>query len=141
VPACVFTELAQGPLPPYLKISPASGPAGQDATLQIEGYPFYVGALFYLVRVGDSDELFQEGGSTCSFSVTVPGRPAGVEPVWVSQYGGGEPWVLAGFFEWLDGGYPAGCGQPGFPCGDDMGPCCESQDVPMACVEGRCRRL
>jgi hypothetical protein len=141
VPACIHTELAQGPLPPYLKISPSSGPAGQDVTLNVEGFPFYIGALFYLVRVGDGDELMQEGGSTCSFSVSLPGRPAGVEPVWVSQYGGGEPWVLAGFFEWVGSGYPAGCVQPGFPCGDDTGTCCETGDVPMGCVEGRCRQL
>jgi hypothetical protein len=141
VPACVFTGPAQGPLPEYLKISPTSGLAGQELTLHIEGFPFYVGALYYLVRVGDSGDLFQGGDTMCSFTVTVPGQPDGMVPVWVSQYGGVEPWVLAGFFDWYTTGYPEACNQPGYPCSADMGPCCQTQDVPMACIEGRCRRL
>ena len=141
VPACVFTEPTQGPLPPYLKISPSSGTAHQDVTLQIEGFPFYVGALFYVAQVGDSGDLVQTGGSTCSFSVTVPGQAEGRVPVWVSQYGGGDPWVLAGFFDWIVGGYPEGCTQPGFPCEPASSTCCQTQDVPMACIQGRCRQL
>ena len=140
VPACVFTGPAQGPLPEYLKISPPAGPANQDVTLSIQGFPFYVGALFYLVRVGDSGDLMQMGGTTCSFSVTVPGQPDGTVPVWVSQYGGNDPWVLAGFFDWYSGGYPPACTQPGYPCSADTGPCCQTPDVPMACVAGRCRQ-
>ncbi|MCC6649399.1 MAG: hypothetical protein IT374_28000, partial [Polyangiaceae bacterium] len=75
VPACVFTGPAQGPLPEYLKLGQTSGPAGQALELRIEGFPFYVGALFYLARVGASGDLMQLGGSTCSFTVDVPGQP------------------------------------------------------------------
>jgi hypothetical protein len=141
VPACVFTGPAQGPLPEYLKIFQTSGPAYQDVELQIEGFPFYVGALYYLARVGGSGDLMQQGGTTCSFSVSVPGQPDGLVPVWVSQYGGNEPWVLAGFFEWYSGPYAQGCTQPGYPCSAETSACCESADVPMGCVGGRCRRL
>ena len=141
VPACVLTGPAQGPLPQYLKILPTSGQAGQSLTLQIEGFPFYVGALYYLARVGASGDLYQQGGTTCSFTVTVPGQPEGLVPVWVSQYGGGDPWVLAGFFDWYGTGYPEACTQPGFPCSADFGPCCQTQDVPMQCTAGRCRQL
>jgi hypothetical protein len=141
VPACVFTGPAQGPLPEYLKIAPSSGAANQDSALQIEGFPFYIGALYYLARVGNSSDLFQGGGTTCSFTVTVPGQAEGMVPVWVSQYGGGDPWVLAGFFDWYTSGYPEACTQPGYPCAADIGPCCETPDVPMACTGGRCRRL
>ncbi len=138
MPACVFTGPAQGPLPEYLKISPIITPAYEDVTLRVQGYPFYVGALYYLVKVGESEDLFQGGGSTCSFDVTVPGQPPQTVPVWVSQYGGNDPWVLAGFLTWSDGTYPS-CMQPGYPCGPQQ-PCCETLDVPMACVAGRCRR-
>lgn len=139
VPACVRTGPAQGPLPEYLKISPPYGPAHQAIDLYIEGFPFYVGALFYTARVGPSAALPQSNGSTCSFMVQVPGQAAGTVPVWASQYGGGGPWVLAGFFSWLDGDYPA-CIQPGMICGADF-PCCATADVPMACVDGRCRAI
>jgi hypothetical protein len=123
-----------------LKISPTSGPAGQDVELHVEGFPFYVGALYYLVRVGSSGDLYQGGDTTCSFTVVVPGQSEGLVPVWVSQYGGGEPWVLAGFFGWYGSGYPPACSQPGFPCAPDSGPCCQTQDVPMTCSAGRCRQ-
>jgi hypothetical protein len=138
VPACVFTGPAQGPLPEYLKLSAVSGPAEKQQTITIEGYPFYVGALYYLVRVGDSGDLYQGGGTTCSFDVTVPPHGIGMEPVWVSQYGGGDPWVLAGFFTFSAGEYPT-CGQPGYPCRAGT-TCCETADVKMGCVAGRCRR-
>ena len=138
LPACIYTGPAMGPLPEYLKIWPTYGTAGAPATIRIEGFPFYVGALYYLARVGSSGDLFQQGGSTCSFEVTAPGRPPGMDPVWVSQYGGGEPWVLAGFYTWSGGVYPE-CVQPGYPCGPDQG-CCETIDVPMTCQDGRCRR-
>jgi len=127
-----------GPLPEYLKLRQTYGPAFEDQTLTVEGFPFYVGALYYLARVGGSGDLFQEGGTTCSFEVTVPGQGFGTVPVWVSQYGGGEPWVLAGFFTFSGGVFPT-CVQPGFPCGEDQ-ECCESPDVPMGCISGRCRR-
>lgn len=139
VPACLFTGPAMGPLPELLKIWPTYGSAYVGATLSIEGYPFYVGALFYLARVGASGDLFQSGGGTCSFEVSVPGQPPGMVPVWVSQYGGNEPWVLAGFYTWTSGDYPS-CVQPGYPCGAEQ-PCCETSEVPMTCQAGRCRRL
>jgi hypothetical protein len=138
VPACVLTGPAPGPLPEYLKLSSVYGPAGAQQTITIQGFPFYVGALYYLVRVGDSGDLYQGGGTTCSFDVTVPPHATGLAPVWVSQYGGGDPWVLAGFFTFSAGDYPT-CVQPGNPCSAGT-TCCETPDVPMGCVAGRCRR-
>jgi hypothetical protein len=138
VPACVFTGPAQGPLPEYLKLRQTTGPAATEQTITIEGFPFYVGALGYFVRLGDGKELLQEGGTTCSLDVTLPPHRDGVEPVWVSQYGGGDPWVLAGFFTFSRGDYPT-CVQPGYPCGAGA-TCCATAEVPMACVAGRCRR-
>jgi hypothetical protein len=138
MPACVTTAAAPGNvMPEYLKISPVSGPAGVDAEIAIQGFPPYIGALYYTARVGSSGELMQMGGGTCSFSVVAPGQPPGMVPVWASHYGGGPPWVLAGFYTW-DAGSAANCVQPGFSCG--QGPdCCATADVPMACIGGRCR--
>lgn len=138
VPACVMTGPAMGPLPEYLKITPTFGTAYRDQVITVQGFPFYVGALYYLVRVGDSGDLFQGAGTACGFQVEVPGQGFGIEPVWVSQYGGDEPWVLAGFFTFSGGVLPE-CVQPGYPCLEGQ-PCCETPEVPMACVSGRCRR-
>jgi hypothetical protein len=139
VPACVLTEPTLEPLPEYLKIDPVSGPAQTTQSLTIEGFPFYIGALFYLARVGDSGDLYQGGGTTCSFDVTVPPHAVGMAPVWVSQYGGDDPWVLAGFFTFSEGDYPTTCVQPGYPCISSTA-CCATPDVPMGCAAGRCRR-
>lgn len=137
VPACLFTGPAMEPLPDYLKIFPPYGPAHEEVTFSIEGYPFYVGALYYLARMGDSGDLYEHGGDTCAIHITAPARPPGMFPVWVSQYGGNEPWVLAGFFTFSSGDYPT-CVQPGYPCDIDR-PCCETPDVPMICQAGRCQ--
>lgn len=42
------------PHPDYLKISPVYGPAATVQTLTTEGFPFYVGALYCLVRGVDA---------------------------------------------------------------------------------------
>ena len=148
LPACVHTEPTQGPLPEYLKISPTKGSAGQEITLSIQGYPFYIGALGYSVQLGDVDlTSYVTGGAACTLEITVPDSVAtpeeGMQPVWVSSYGYGmdDPgeWVLAGFFSWLDDPNAwEGCSQPGYPCQSD-GNCCETTDVPMECRERRCR--
>jgi hypothetical protein len=137
-PACVHTGPAQGPLPEYLKLQTTYGEAGQEQEIIVQGYPFYIGALFYLARVGDLGDLMDTSyPHTCGHGFTAPAQGPGMVPVWVSQYGGNEPWVLAGFFTYSSGVIPS-CVQPGFLCGESD-TCCETDDVPMACVGGRCR--
>jgi hypothetical protein len=77
------------------------------------------------------------GGSTCSMDVDAPTRAAGTYPVWVSQYGGGEPLVLAGIL--TIGGTEPTCTQPGRACTRDAD-CCDAPGLDLACVEGHCRR-
>lgn len=139
VPSCVQTGLAQGPLPDYLKLRSSLGPAGEEQDVVIEGFPFYIGALYYLARVGDSGDLWESVAVTspCALGFRAPARGPGMVPVWLSQYGGGEPWVLAGFYTYSAGDYPT-CVQPGYPCGA-TDTCCETTEVPMACIGGRCR--
>ena len=143
VPACIHTVGSPGDaMPELLKLGTVYGPAGRPGELTIEGAPFYVGALGYSVRVGDlaGGDLPQSGGAECTLRATAPAAPAGTMlPVWVSQYGFGEPWVLAGFFSWIDGDDPPSCTQPGLACDADR-PCCETGEVPMSCQGGRCRR-
>lgn len=139
IPACVRTEMAMGPLPEYLAISPTSGVAGEEHEIRITGFPFYVGALFYPVRIGDSDPLFTASQlEPCAISVQTPALAPGMVPVWVGDYGGDGPEVLAGFFT-FSGGVTDTCVQPGYQCLDTLS-CCETADVPMSCQGGRCRR-
>ena len=142
VPACIHTEASPGgALPALLKLRSVYGAAGQPAELVVEGAPFYVGALGYSVRAGDSEDLQQEGGEPCSLTAIAPAEPAGTMlAVWVSQYGLGEPWVLAGFFSWIAGDQYPTCLQPGMPCDDAERTCCETSDAPMSCQAGRCQR-
>jgi hypothetical protein len=139
VASCVFTGPAQGPLPEYLKLQTTYGPADEEQTIVVEGFPFYVGALFYLARVGDSGDLMEAGyPGSCARAFTAPARGPSTVPVWISQYGGDEPWVLAGFFSYVTGAVES-CVQPGLSCsGNQL--CCETAEVPMVCEAGRCRR-
>lgn len=141
LPACVRSGTApHEPLPELLKLGTVWGPGGEDAEIVVEGAPFYVGALGYSVRAGDSDDLPQSAGDVCSMTVLAPAEPAGTMlPVWVSQYGFSEPWVLAGFFSWIAGDDYPSCVQPGLACAEGYA-CCETAGVPMACRSDRCRR-
>jgi len=135
---CVATKLMMGPvLPEALRIRPTAGPAGVATEVTVEGYPWYIGALGYGVRVGEETVVEFGGGESCAFSFVVPPRPAGDVPIWVSQYGSSTDWVLAGVFSFGGGTEPA-CVQPGFPCtGADT--CCGTPDAPVSCTQGRCR--
>jgi len=91
-PSCVFTGPAMGPLPEYLKLQRTSGPANEEQIVVVEGYPFYVGALFYLGRVGDSGDLMQDySEEVCRVGFRALARGPGTVPVWVSQDGGNDP--------------------------------------------------
>lgn len=136
-PTCLFTGPAQGPIEEgVLRISPTGGPADQSVDIRIEGFPFYVGALYYAARVGDVEVYQQAPYSNCSFTIAAPPFSAGLFPVRVSQYGPMDPAVLAGFFAY---GSPEGpdCVQPGFPCGG-AGECCSLPEAQASCVAGRC---
>jgi hypothetical protein len=135
----VFSEPTQGPLPAYLKLSRTRGIIGETTTTQIQGFPFYIGALGYSVRLGLEGPLVADiGGGMCFMEVEMPGLEQGVQSVWVSAYGFGPPWVLAGFFFWQQDPHQwEGCVQPGFPCNENAS-CCQTEDVPTVCENGRC---
>ena len=136
-PTCLFTGPEQGPIDEgVLRISPTGGPADQETSILIEGFPFYIGALMYVARVGDIETYQEAPYSTCSFTIKAPALLSGLLPVRVSQYGPMEPAVLAGFFAYGSPEGP-GCVQPGFPCGG-AGDCCSLPEAPTSCVDGRC---
>ena len=142
VGACVPVATIGGLAGP-LRISPVDGPAGQKVTLTISGAPFYIGALFYSARMGSETVMYGgAGGSDCSFTATFTPAKPGIYPVEVSQYGGGAPWVLAGFFTATGGVTPMTSIQPGYSCpmnpkpGDP--PCIAAPPYGCGCFSGRC---
>jgi hypothetical protein len=135
-PACILAYGPHAPVPEPLRISPASGTEEEAASIQIQGTPFYIGALGHRVRLDDELlEWIHYPSSHCTMEVELPSRPSGLYPVWVSQYSGGEPWALSGFFQF---GAGESCIQPGMPCAEGEEACCSTVGVPMSCSEERC---
>jgi len=141
VPACV-KQTGTGPIYGPLRMSPVSGVAGQAVTFIIEGAPFYVGALFYKVRMGSLEKMEEAASKPCTIAATFTPPTPGIHVVEVSQYGGGPPWVLAGFFTASGGSIPLPTIQPGFPCSMNPAPgdpaCAQTAPYSCSCVGGRC---
>ncbi len=141
-PACVY-EWNEPIQPGDLRISPTWGPANTEADIRIQGHPWIVAAMFYLVWVEHQTgpgsptavELSSDGYN-CNHVVRAPAHDPGVMPVWVSQYGGDGPMVLAGFYTYSTGEIPQ-CVQPGMPC-SDASECCTASGMWMECDTGRC---
>jgi len=136
-PACVWSELSMGPVPEPLRIRPTVGPAGAETEIEVYGYPFHIGALFYVMRI-DGQETSEIGHGSCALKYMTSAHPPGMHAVWLSQYGGNEPYVLAGFYTYSSGDIPS-CVQPGLFC-QSAADCCQTPEVPMTCSGGRCVR-
>jgi hypothetical protein len=139
-PACVVDEAAPGLGMGQgdLRISPTRIDPGQQVWVHVMGMPLYVGALWYGVRVGSTSEHSLQGvmsSGLCDQAFETDSLAQGVYPVWVSQYGGGDPWVLAGFLGASSD--PLSCTQPGYSC-SAAAECCEDPGAPVDCVGGRC---
>jgi hypothetical protein len=141
VPACV-PKVAPAPIKGPLRMQPTSGIAGQPVKLTIEGSPFYVGALFYYVRMGSQKVMDQPGPKQCTITATLTPPKPGIYAVEVSQYGGQPPWVLAGFYTASGGSIPMPSVQPGYPCNPKPAPgdptCAQAPPYSCACVAGQC---
>ena len=136
-PACVLAYAPHAPVVEPLRISPTIGMADTEQEISIQGTPFYIGALGHNIRFDDQVLPWPYGGSFCTATVTLPSKPTGVYPVYVSQYSGGESWVLAGFYH---SGMTAQCQQPGAICstGDT---CCSTSTALTSCQSGYCMPL
>jgi hypothetical protein len=135
---CVPTELHQGPIAAdSLRVVPSEGAAGASTEVTVFGFPWYIGALGYAARVGTETTVQFGGGSDCAFTFEVPANSPGRMPIYISQYGSTDSWVLAGFFTY-SGGDTDTCIQPGYPCADSES-CCTTSDAPVSCSSWRCR--
>ncbi len=141
VPACV-PQASTGPIKGPLRFSPTSGIAGQKVTITVSGAPFYVGALFYNVRMGSETKMEEGASKPCSIAATFTPPNPGLHVVEVSQYGGGAPWVLAGFYTASGGSIPQPTVQPGDFCKVNPAPgdpaCASAPPYSCSCVAGRC---
>ena len=141
VPACVPTATT-GPITGPLRFSPLTGVAGQSVTITVEGAAFYVGALFYNIRIGSEVKMEMNVGN-CAIKASFTPPSPGAYAVEVSQYGGGSPWVLAGFYIASGGSIPMPTIQPGYPCPTNPAPgdpaCIQGGSYSCTCVGGRCQ--
>jgi len=138
VPACV-PKPSTGPLTGPLRISPTSGTAGQPVKLIVSGSPFYIGALFYKVRLGTEEKMEESGAGECTIGATFTPKTPGLYAVEVSQYGGGGPWVLAGFYLASGGAIGDPEIQPGYTCPTATAKQCASAGpYACGCTNGRC---
>jgi hypothetical protein len=141
VAACV-PKPTTGPIAGPLRINPTQGIAGQTVKLTIDGAAFYVGALFYNVRMGSETKMEEPGKGECSIGATFTPPNPGIYAVEVSQYGGGAPWVLAGFYTASGGSIPKPTVQPGYFCSMSPAPgdpaCASAPPWSCSCVAGRC---
>lgn len=141
VPACV-PKPTTGPIQGPLRFSPTSGVAGQKVTITVQGAPFYVGALFYNLRMGSETKMEEGASKPCAIAATFTPPSPGLHVVEVSQYGGGPPWVLAGFYTASGGSIPQPMIQPGDFCKVNPAPgdpaCASAPPYSCSCVSGRC---
>lgn len=141
VPACI-PKASTGPLTGPLRITPTSGIAGQPVKIVVEGANFYIGALFYMLRMAGQEKM-DMGMKECSVAATFTPSSPGLHAVEVSQYGGQPPWVLAGFYLASGGSQPPPSIQPGYPCKSPAAPgdpaCAQALPYTCQCLSGRCQ--
>jgi len=64
-----------------LRVTPDRGPTTGGTVLQVTGSEFYIGAMAWLVRIGEGPWLWAMDGAPCSLSTLTPPMPAGTYPV------------------------------------------------------------
>lgn len=138
LPACILQYAPHVPVTEPLRISITKGPENTEQTLNVQGTPFYVGAIGHRFRFADEEAAWVMPISTCTAEITIPARPAGLYPIWISQYSSEGPWILSGFYH---SGIEEECLQPGMSCNTTGTACCETPEVPTTCQQGYCLPL
>jgi hypothetical protein len=96
-----------------------------------------------MIRMGNEEVMDMSSAQPCSITATFTPPSPGIYAVEVSQYGGGTPWVLAGFYTASGGSIPMPTVQPGYPCATNPAPgdpaCAQAAPYSCACVSGRCQ--
>jgi hypothetical protein len=121
-----------------LRLSPTAVKKGAKVTLTIQGGIFYIGGLYWMVRVGEQViEPADDSSAACTLSIDWLAAKPGVFPVAVAYGAKGTPnlgWALVGFVA-VDGGSPTA--QPGLGC-DPATPCAQAAPYTCACNNGIC---
>ena len=121
-----------------LRISPTHGIAGQTVTLAIQGGKFYIGALWWVVTMGDLQVIVDPTSVQCRLDATFTPTTPGIYPILVGY--GGNPTTLAGFYTASAGVTPPATAQPGYPCTPVVGAnvCEQAGAYTCSCDNGRC---
>lgn len=126
---------AMGFAPGALRITPTSGTAGKEADIIVFGGDYYIGALHWIVAVGDHQPKLVSQGNRCELRFKFTPPKPGVYAVTVGYGSKGQ--ALAGFFT-ASGGVPAPKWiQPGYPCTGSQ-TCAQNPPYACSCVKGRC---
>ncbi|MCB9558421.1 MAG: hypothetical protein H6707_20060 [Deltaproteobacteria bacterium] len=142
-PACVRAN--SGPHthePGDLYIDPTSGPAGAPVNIRVQGGQFYIGALWWAIRLGEGPWIAaSEDSGNCLITATITPSKPGIYPVEVT-YGpstqpGAPRGTLAGFFVATSGVLAAPLLQPGARC-SLQDSCAQAHPYRCSCQSGRC---
>ena len=137
VPACIPPQ-AMGFADGDLRIHPAATTVGKEVTVSVQGGVFYIGALFWMMRVGDEVlEPLIDWEENCTISIPWTPTQAGTFPVYVAYGSDGTPninWTLAGFIT-VD--TPSQDTQPGFSCTSET-TCAQAPPYTCTCQDGHC---
>lgn len=125
---------AMGFAPGTLRIAPTSGTAGKEIEIVVRGGDYYIGALHWIVSVGNLAMLVNQAGR-CELRFKFSAPKPGVHAVTVGYGAKGQ--ALAGFFT-ASGGVPAPKWiQPGYTCGAGQ-TCAQQPPYNCSCKAGRC---
>jgi hypothetical protein len=126
---------AMGFAPGALRITPTVGTAGKETEIIVFGGDFYIGALHWIVAVGDHQPKLVSQTNRCELRFKFTPPKPGVYAVTVGYGSKGQ--ALAGFFT-ASGGVPAPKWiQPGYPCAGSQ-TCAQNPPHTCSCVKGRC---
>ncbi len=121
-----------------LRLYPSEVAVGQEVTLSVSGGSFYIGAAYWMMRIGDKVlEPLTDAEAACTISTPWTPTKAGVVPVHVAYGFGGVPnvgWALVGF---LSVDAPSSDIQPGFSCSAEAS-CAQAPPYTCTCQEGYC---
>ncbi len=121
-----------------LRLTPTLVNKGAKVTVTIQGGVFYIGALYWIVRIGEQVlEPANDATAACTLTTQWLAAKAGTFPVAVAYGAQGVPnigWTLVGFVS-VGSGQPGV--QPGFSC-DPANPCAQAPPYTCACSKGVC---
>ena len=135
-PAAVCVQsLAMKFQPGALRVQPTAVAVGAKVTVTVEGGPFYIGALWWVIRIGAFESGPAEGAKVnCQLNTPWTAKEAGVFAVEASYGSSGPNATLAGF---ITVGGAGGGVQPGYSC-QTSSDCLSGGGWSCGCASGVC---